>query len=407
MIIPSYDSKSSYAYGHDILFPGKVYYANVGKTDDSLDGKTPETAKKNINSAIAIASAGDAISVKAGTYVENIDLDKNGMEIWFEIGTLIQPVSGIPLTLSGNSCLIKGTHKIMAATTETGLLISGNECYIEYGKVLYGAFGVVVTGSGLMASNYASGFQETAAYNIQANQGRLINCSTVGSGSTTGYLIDGGADTGFIKDCTSVGHTNAGYYIDTGSQDWTVMDCSSGAGDGRWIDVDHANVFSNFNYDREMFKCVSINGDTTTVNTNLFEFTGSIIIDAIFGIVVTGSLGEDVNNCYWNVYDGTNTVALTLATDPDMDNAPIGSVIHKIANADTSAQYLQSDQVRIYEDASKYGVSREVILNAKEGVNNYVRFTYDTGADLSLQNGAIDFHIIWEPMSGDGFLKHV
>ena len=115
-------------------------------------------------------------------------------------------------------------------------------------------------------------------------------------------------------------------------------------------------------------------------------------------------MGSDVGNVHLNVYDGTNTIQLTksAAAVLDIDAAPVGSFLHKIADNDTNLDYLASDQVRIYEDATKFGVDNSVLLNAKAGVNNYIRFTYTTTD--SPTSGVIEWHIHWRPLDDIGFV---
>jgi hypothetical protein len=80
-------------------FTGVIYYVDADQTDDSEDGRSPATAKKTITAAIAAAAGGDAITIKAGVYDENVVVPtgKDGLELWGEIGSIIDPDSGVAL----------------------------------------------------------------------------------------------------------------------------------------------------------------------------------------------------------------------------------------------------------------------------------------------------------------------
>ena len=96
-------------------FIGTIWYVDADIAASGA-GQSPETSFKTIGEAITAASAGDAITVKSGTYTETgLDLNQYGQEIWFEIGALIQPATGTALTVSGSSCKIKGMCKIIPA----------------------------------------------------------------------------------------------------------------------------------------------------------------------------------------------------------------------------------------------------------------------------------------------------
>ena len=92
---------------HVPAFGGGIWYVNKGEGDDGNSGHTPHEAFETIGAGIAAASSGDAITVRAGTYTEEgLDLSLDALELWCEIGVLIDPAAGTALTVSGNSCRI-------------------------------------------------------------------------------------------------------------------------------------------------------------------------------------------------------------------------------------------------------------------------------------------------------------
>jgi len=388
---------------HIAKFGGNIWYVNKGAGADANDGKTPDTAFETIGAGITAMGDGDALNVKAGTYTETgLDLSNAAAEMWCETGVLLDPASGTALTVSGASCKLMGMHKVTPGAGETGVLVSGNECHLEHGKVIAGAIGVLITGSGVMLNNYAAGFQTTTAFDLQGDQARLSECSTVGNAATIGYKINAGADTGVLRDCTSIGHQTAGYSIATGSKEWTLVDCSSGEGDGRWVDADDANAWPGF----EFASHLSVHTDWSVVGgaagtDNLFQVTGSVRVLYIYGHVET-QMNADVDTLYLELDDGINQVNVT-GTTLDPNSAEVGSLIIKTLAAANNLVLLQADEVRLDESSDGKKGGAGFIVTAKTGANSYIRCGWTgTGA-----TGVIHWHVQWEPVTDEGFIVAV
>jgi len=382
---------------HHELFSGCVYFVNATKGDDSNDGKTPESAKATIGAAVALMVAGDAVVVNAGTYAENVVLSLAGMEMWCEIGVLIDPDSGVGITVSGNSCKIEGGHKV-TPTGAVGVLVSGDECHLYHGKVIGGTSGIQVTGSGVVIDDYAIGFPTSVGFDIQGIQARVRNCSTVGNAKTIGYKISGGVDTGVLLNCTSAGHQTAGYSIGSGSINWTVLNCSSGGGDGRWVDTDSANVWSNFHYDDEIYKEIEFTDNSTTFN--IFKVTGVVEIEAIFGHVEE-DLNTELGNCKLEMAAGGNTEDLT--TVASLNSLPAGSFVGKIATAGDALATASSAAPQVVENTNFKEPRISSIIVAETGTATYVRLvSADNAGD---KDGVIHWHCKWAPLTEDGFVE--
>lgn len=397
---PAVASDIEVSIPHIPKFSGSIWYADAAQPDNTGTGTEPDTAKQTIGAGIALMSVGDALTIKAGTYTETgLDLNLDALEMWFEIGVLIDPASGTALTISGNSCRVTGEHKITPAAGATGILVSGDECVIENSKVLTGATGIQVTGSGVILNECAVGLQTSIAFDLQGAQGRLYRCKTVGNAATIGYKISNSADTGVLETCTSVGHQTAGYYIDTGSQDWTLFHCSSGASDGRWVDADSANVWTDFSFDDRIFKSLTFDASGPT-SANLFRVYGTVLITELSAHVST-VLAGDIGNAYLQLDDGANQLDITDSPGPSFNSLPVNSYIHKIDDAGVQISIMDSSQVRLYEDATKDGRDPSFQVTAKDGAASYIRLTYsDTGT-----SGVLHFHCQWVPLTPSGFVE--
>lgn len=385
---------------HVPQFGGEIWYVSAGASAGG-DGTTPDTPFATITEAVTAAAAGAAINVRAGTYAENVDMNLVSLELWCEIGTVISPVSGIPLTVSGNYCKVKGDLDINVPAAQTGLLVSGDYCNICCGTILYGAKGVHVTGAGCTLADMAVGFQTSISYDIDGIQARLFECHTVGSGVTIGFNIGNAADTGVLRGCTSTGHQTAGFYIEAGCQDWTLLNCASGAGDGRWVDVDNANVWSNFTFDDEVWHLTTFVGGGGGQD-NLFKITGAVEIQFIYGHVET-ILSADVDNIYLDLWDGTVSVDITDNAGTDTASADVGSLFVKTQDASVVIAMLKSDQGRVQENTNFRKPLTPFILNQKKDTNTYIRLVYSGVAT----SGAIHWHCQWAPLVGAAFVEAV
>ena len=384
--------------GHIKHYGGEIFYVTK-EGDDAEDGSSIHLSKLTIQAAIDAGAPGDGIVVKAGTYVENVVLNEVSMELWPESGCVIDPATGTPLTVSANYCRIYGDLGIDVPAGEVGMLVSGNFCRIKDATILNGGTGVCVTGSGNVLVNMAAGLQTVYGYDIDGSQTRLSDSSTVGAGASIGYNIGGGADIGVIKNCTSANHQTSGYTIETGCANWTILNCSSGGGDGLAVDVDSANVWSNFQYDDEATKTITFTGvGASPTSINLFRVYGSVRITELYGHVET-ALAADVGTVLLELYDGTNTVDLTDSPGPSFASVPAGSYIHKIDDAGVAIAIEDSSQVRLYEDATKNGRDPSFQVTAKAGAfESYIRMTYQgNGA-----SGAIHWHCKWEQLTDEG-----
>ena len=406
---------------HIPKFGGEIWYVSKGSGADTNSGTGPDDAFETIDAAITAASSGDGITVMAGTYVEDVVLgtagSKDHLEMWCEIGTVLDG-TGTCLTVAGNYCRVtcrEGALKVTPAAGQTGVLVTGQFCYLAEIRVtgvsianigfdIGSADGDQADGGGADLRRCRCSAPLVAAFKVQADKVKLEDCCTGGCAgdSSIGFWVTNTAEMIRIKDCGSQGHEAAGYQIDTGCTNVGILNCSSGSGDGRWIDVDSIGVWSNFTYDDEMFKTQTLTANNTTASDNIFKFTGAVEVEYIYGHVTT-VFSADIDDVYLNAWDGANNVPITKSTTFDMDAAAVGGYIHKTADADTVLSLMASDQVRLYEDDSKFGVDRTFILNAKNDTTCYVRMTYTT-TDAPA-SGAIHWHCRWKPLTDDGFLE--
>ena len=387
---------------HLFTVGGYGWYVDGGTGADTNSGRSPDDAFATIGAAIAACSAGDQIIVAAATYTETgLDLNKANVQIWFAIGTVIDPASGTAFTVSGNYCRVNGEILLTPAALATGLALTGSSCVLDTIKILGGGTGYMITGAGPVLNNCASGNQTSVAFDIQATQGRLYQCKTVGIGDSIGYKINGGFDTGVLEDCTSVGHATSGFSIATGSKDWTILNCSSGAGDGKAVDVDHANVWSGFTFDDVLAKVITFAGVPTVYNA--FKITGVVRIKNIYGVVET-QIADTASTLYLQIYSTNGTADITDAPGVQIQDVVAGSLVVRNEASGNPLDLAEPDAgPAIAESASFRDPKTEVDVAADPGADTYLRLVLSA----ALASGAIHWHCEFSPLSDDGTVSPV
>jgi hypothetical protein len=391
-------------YKHLGGFGGNVWYVST-TGNDSNTGKTPDAPFATILNAISTSAVGDAISVKAGTYDEiAMNLSKQALELWCEIGTIFNDTNGgTVLTVSADYCKVLGEFKI-TPTTAIGVLLSGDFCFMDCGLVLTGTTGVSITGAGNVLRHCRAGLQTVKSFSIAGDKNRLEECDTTGNAAATiGYHVNSGADNARILNCTSTGHATAGFQIDSGSEFCLMSKCSSGAGDGGRVDNGSNNNWNNFSFDDVKHKNLTLNANNTTVSTNLFEVTGIVKIQYLYGYINT-VLSSNITAAYWDLYDGSTAVELTDNAGTVLSAAPVGSLILKESAATDPLVYYASTTPYLSE-SSGYKDPRTEFIVGSSAATTYIRFTYTTTDTPA--SGVIHFHVKWSDLSDNSYVTVV
>jgi len=141
----------------------------------------------------------------------------------------------------------------------------------------------------------------------------------------------------------------------------------------------------------------TLNQGTEPIRVNLFSFTQAFRLLAIWAACTEATDATDIDDCRFEVSDGTNTIPLTLGegTGVELDGITVGSVIGVIDAATAAMMYLKNDEIRI-ENAAYQGcpVWWETLIVPKTGVTNYVQFVYDSATDSGL-DVVMEFSMTW------------
>ena len=391
------------ALQHVPKFGGTIYFVSKAGSDAN-DGLEPDQAKVTIQAALDACSAGDAVTVMAGTYDENVTMGTTAVELWCEIGTIIDPTANDAVSVTANYCKITGNLVITPATSKSGLKVTSTSGVFDNITVSGGDLNFEITGASNRFIDCIGAVASETSFDIQANSQVLLGCSTAGIGtSTTGYKVSNSADYCVFENLTSVGHGTAGYSFATTCASSVILYCSSGADDGRWVDTDDANVWSGFEFDNDLYSTSTLTaaggvGGTGTVY-NLYLVTGAVRIFNISGHVETEV--QDPGATTLNLELGaTAQIDLTLAGG-DIGGAPVGTtfVRNSVAGDAMTITFPVATPV-LLENANYRDPSNPITIVAENGTATYIELHLGDNPT----SGAIHWHIEWEPVTDDGMI---
>ncbi len=139
-------------------------------------------------------------------------------------------------------------------------------------------------------------------------------------------------------------------------------------------------------------------GSTGTVVVPIFGITGTVLVNAIYGVVTT-VLGANNTAAYWRLNDGTAQSDITLSTGTALSAAPVGSMIVKKGLAATALALVSSSQERVSEPTTLETMyfSPFVVQQKTGSVATNIEFVYTTTDNPT--SGAIQFYLGWIPLT--------
>ena len=377
-------------------FTGKIYYVDAAQSDDTKSGRTPTAAKKTIGGAESVAVAGDAITIKAGTYAEDVTITKDAMELWGEIGVIITGT----LYLQGDSPRVRGII-ITAPANAQGISLSGSYGKIEDTHVIGTATTAFNIGGSynMLSHTMAKGYTGTG-FNVTGGWNHIMHAEANGAGAATRgfYLSNTAADGTIVEDSSSIGNATSSFHIITGVSYAQIKNCVSGAGDGREIDADHVNTWPNFKRDSYVYTTTTFAG--SEVAYTMLTITGGVRLKNIYGYVETVIPGVACT-VYLQLYSSGGTVDISVAPGVDIDAAVVGSLIGRTGPS-TAAMTLANPNTTPAksENTSFNKPGTEVDVVADDTNPTYLRLILSAAQ----ASGAIHWHIEWDPLTDDGII---
>ena len=110
-----------------------TFYVDGSTGNDAANFLRWETAAKTIQAAIDKAESWAKIYVKAGTYAENVVINKEGINFIGEKRdtVIIQPTTGNAITVSTDNCTVTTLKAIGEGINKSGIHVTGDRCIID------------------------------------------------------------------------------------------------------------------------------------------------------------------------------------------------------------------------------------------------------------------------------------
>lgn len=139
-------------------------------------------------------------------------------------------------------------------------------------------------------------------------------------------------------------------------------------------------------------------GNNTTVAVPIYSVTGSVLVNALYGVVTT-VLGANNTAAYWRLNDQTAQVNITLNTGTTISAAAVGGVIAKKGLATAALTFIDAAAGRVSEPTTLETLyfSPFEITQKTGGIATNIEFVYSTTDTPT--SGAITFYVSWVPLT--------
>ena len=139
-------------------------------------------------------------------------------------------------------------------------------------------------------------------------------------------------------------------------------------------------------------------GNGATVAVPLFSVTGSVMINAIYGVVTT-VLGANNTAAYWRLNDQTAQVSITASSGTTLSAAAVGGTIVKKGLAAAALTFLDAAAGRVSEPTTLETpyFSPFTVVQKTGGVATNIEFVYTTSDTPT--SGTIAFAVSWVPLT--------
>ncbi len=146
-------------------------------------------------------------------------------------------------------------------------------------------------------------------------------------------------------------------------------------------------------------EAITFTGNNTTVNTPIFHITGTVLINALYGVVTT-IIGANHTGGLFRLNDQTAQVAIT-ATGVTLSGLAVGTTFVKKGVAASAAALLDNAAGRVSEPTTLETLyfSPFVAMKKTAAVTD-IEYQYATTDQPT--SGAVTFYCAWVPVSADG-----
>ncbi len=146
-------------------------------------------------------------------------------------------------------------------------------------------------------------------------------------------------------------------------------------------------------------KVLTFTGNNTTVDSPIFTITGTVLINALYGVVST-TIGANHTGGLFRLNDQTAQVAIT-ATGLTLSGLAVGTTVVKKGLAAAAAALLDNAAGRVSEPTTLETLYfSPFVAMKKTGATTQIEYEYATTDTPT--SGAVTFYCSWVPISADG-----
>jgi hypothetical protein len=138
-------------------------------------------------------------------------------------------------------------------------------------------------------------------------------------------------------------------------------------------------------------------GGTGSQTINVLQLCGSVRVLEHVAEIVEATTLTNATAVYADLYDGTNTIGLTLS-GATLSGCPVGTVFVKDQVSTLAYAVCSADQCRLNESIDLKKMGRPFSITAKGGVDNYIRLHYTT-TDNPI-DAVLMVKVVYEPLDG-------
>ncbi|MCK4402573.1 MAG: right-handed parallel beta-helix repeat-containing protein [Dehalococcoidia bacterium] len=301
---------------------GGVYGTSYGDEKHFTTTTTPSPSTlyvdddhfATIQDAIDAASSGDTISVAAGTYIENVEVDKQQLTL---TGDLSQPSnvvvdaggSGSAIKLTVNGCVLQG---FKVQNGEYGIYLDHSDNNTLTGNTANSntEYGIYLDHSdnNTLTENTANSNSECGIY-LDNSDSNTLTSNIANSNTKHGIYLDGteGSHGNTLTGNTANQNGEYGIYVDKSSNNTLTGNTISG-NNGYGVNLDGSNYSTlTQNHITSNNIGVKIEGsvDASTISINFNNIHGN----TEYGVENSGSGTADATNNWWGANDGPSSGA--------------------------------------------------------------------------------------------------
>lgn len=148
-------------------------------------------------------------------------------------------------------------------------------------------------------------------------------------------------------------------------------------------------------------KAQTLSGSNTTVATDLFKVTGSVLITRLYAVVET-VLGSNVTAAYYRTDDQTAQVSISLSTGVTLSSFAVGSMVTRKSVVSVALSADNASAAKVIDPVAATAPDVHMpfeVVQKTGGVETDIQFVYTTTNTPT--SGVLRHYIEYIPLTAD------